>query len=164
VAANIGQPHDLALATEATNTYQISRLAQQVAALLYGLPDGVPHTVGVLGLAYKPETDVVEESAGIDLVEVLDDAGIDVLALDPWANEAASLCVSSAVRLTESLEECVSNSAVVVITTPWSEFHDIKLSWLERDDYRPAVIDCWGMFGPRVFDAVADYHATGKGD
>ena len=160
VARAVGAPAYMAGATRVTNDHQTTNLVNRVLGFLEDLPE---RTVAVLGLTYKPGTSVCDDSAAIQLVNALSDAGLDVLAYDPSGHREASHCVSSAVRLAESMEECISGAAVVVIAVPWPEFADLDPTWLERANYRPVVLDCWRMYKPTFFAAAADYAAPGLG-
>lgn len=161
VAQAVGVPDFLPGATRMTNVFQTVNLVDRVVKLLDDLPE---RTVGVLGLTYKPNTPVCEESAAIKLVNGLDKEGLDVLVWDPSGHEEASHCVSSAVRLADSFKQCVSSAAVLVIAVPWAEFRRLDPAWLERGGYHPAILDCWQMYEARQFEGVATYHAVGKSD
>jgi UDP-glucose 6-dehydrogenase len=101
--------------------------------------------VGILGLAYKPDTAVVEESAGVALAAQLANAGYDVRVYDPIATEAAVDALGGLVQGASSVEEVLAQSDVTVIATPWPEFADLPTEALEREGRRPVVIDCWRL-------------------
>src|SRR5579872_1702809 len=75
-----GAPALLAEATDALNKRQVPRLAALVMA---HLPEG--GTAGVLGLSYKPNTEVVEESQGLALAKYLAEHDVAVAVYDPAA-------------------------------------------------------------------------------
>ena len=63
--------------------------------------------IGVLGLSYKPDTAVVEQSQGVALVERLMQLGHEVVAYDPKATAAAQRALLTPFRAAESADECV---------------------------------------------------------
>ena len=75
----MGGKADLALATDTINRRQVLRLTKTIADLI---PEG--GRVAVLGLTYKPNTPVIEESQGVMLAKALHDAGMEVLAHDSY--------------------------------------------------------------------------------
>jgi UDPglucose 6-dehydrogenase len=136
LARDLGAEALLAEATDATNVAQTDRLARIVQSQLR---DG--QAVGILGLSYKPDTAVVEESPGVALAQVLADAGYEVYVFDPVANDAALAALSGVARGAASVDELLERSDVVVIATPWPEFAQLPLDVNDR----PIVIDCWGV-------------------
>jgi UDPglucose 6-dehydrogenase len=159
LARSVGAPAYVAEATDRANRDGIQRLANLVT---HYLPEG--GTAGILGLAYKPNTDVVEESPGLHLVRALADAGVDVVAFDPAALPTARrLMEGSAVRFVDSAERAIRDSDVVVITTAWQEFAGLDHSIFERDGEQRVVVDCWRILTPEQLEGVATYVALGKG-
>ena len=142
LARELGTEAPLAEATDSVNHAQAERLARIVSSHL-----GEHDSVGILGLSYKPDTGVVEESPGIALAEILADAGArEVNVFDPLATEAASERLSGEhVRACGSADELLERSDVVVIATPWKEFADLPLDRLAHRHRRPVVIDCWRL-------------------
>src|SRR5207253_2815987 len=102
LAKRMGARADLAEATDRLNSYQIDRLFE---AATRGLDAG--STIGVLGLSYKPDTPVIDESQGIALVRRLAEAGYKVRAYDPMALPAAHAVIGDCFIACASAEECV---------------------------------------------------------
>jgi len=155
----LGVPATLAEATDAMNRQQVPYLVNLVRE---NLPDG--GEVAVLGLSYKPNTSVVEESQGLELARSLAATGIPVLIYDPAAMETARPVLDGLVTFASSLDACVREADVIVITTPWPEFRGIQPEHLaRRDGRRPVVVDCWRVLERMQFDGVAEYVALGQG-
>ena len=76
----------------------------------------------MLGLAYKPGTGVVEESAGIALAGLAGGAGYDVHVYDPVVTDAAQPALGRRGHRCASSAEVFERCDVVVIATPWPEF------------------------------------------
>jgi UDPglucose 6-dehydrogenase len=140
LAARVGASSGLAEATDIFNRAQIKSLAELVKGHYSG--DGA---IGILGLTYKPDTDVVEESFGLLLAQELSAATLPVIVYDPSADAARVSSNCKNVRIAPSAQECIAESGVVVLATPWQEFRELPASaWV-----RPAqattrvVIDCW---------------------
>jgi UDPglucose 6-dehydrogenase len=138
LARDLGAEALLAEATDAVNVAQTDRLAQVVESRLEGR-----NAVGILGVAYKPDTGVIEESPGLALAMRLAHAGYEVHVYDPLATDAAVRALDGLVKGCSSAAELLARSDVAVITTPWPEFAQLPLDALEREGRRSVVIDCW---------------------
>jgi UDPglucose 6-dehydrogenase len=157
LARGLGARTELAEATHAMNRYQIERVMGAIDARL---PNAGP--IGVLGLSYKPDTAVVEESQGVALVERLLDLGRRVIIFDPLATRAALAALRRPVEAAASAAECVRHSSLVVVMTPWPEFGRIPVETYRRQGKRLSVLDCWRMTPESVRD-VADVVYLGQG-
>lgn len=138
VARRLGISADIAEATDAINHQQIQRLVQRIQ-----------HTVGILGLSYKPDTHIVEESTGLQLAELLsNDVATSVVVYDPMAMRTAQDKLAESVQFVDSVESLVRASDTVVIATPWPQFKTIDPAWLKPG---ANILDCWGLLDPATF-------------
>ena len=83
-------------------------------------------TIGVLGLAFKPDTDDIRESRAIPVVRALIDEGANVIAFDPMAIPVFSPLFPS-VTYARSAQEVLESDAIVIITE-WEEFSHLDYS------------------------------------
>jgi UDPglucose 6-dehydrogenase len=157
LARSLGARTELAEATDSINRYQIERVLGAVDARAV---DSGP--IGVLGLSYKPDTAVVEESHGLALVERLLDLGRRVIIFDPLAIGAALTVLRRPVDAASSAADCVQRSSLVVVMTPWPEFGRIPVDAYRRQGTRLPVLDCWRMT-PESVREVADVVYLGQG-
>jgi UDPglucose 6-dehydrogenase len=160
--ARFAELHDvdatLARATDQVNQRQVSRLAARVLEVA---AEG--DRVAILGLSYKPDTEVIEESQGVMLAQALARSGVKVLAYDPVAMENARR-VLNGVEFAPSMAACVREAAVVVVATAWEEFKTLDPHSLSSGNgRRPVIFDWWHMLQPADFEPVADYFACGHG-
>jgi len=158
LARKVGQRALLAEATDEYNQTIVHRLAERIAAAATEEP------VAVLGLAYKPDTTVIEESQGLKLARLLAAKGLDVLVYDALALENARRELGDAVRYAASMEECVKHAGLLVVTTPDKEFARLHT---EHSPLRPGqtVFDAWRLLR-RQFDTNGEvrYLPLGVGD
>jgi UDPglucose 6-dehydrogenase len=142
LAAKVGASSGLAEATDLFNRAQIKSLAELVKQHHRG---SAP--IGILGLTYKPGTDVVEEAFGLLLAKELVSANLQVVVYDPSADAVRALSECKGVRYATSAEECIRESDVVVLATPWQDFCDVPVQkWVRAGEAR-TVIDCWRVLG-----------------
>jgi UDPglucose 6-dehydrogenase len=152
-----GVPALLAEATDQMNRRQVPRLAELI---LSRLPEG--GTVGILGLSYKPDTDVVEESQGLALAKHLLGIGIRVVAHDPAAMENARRVLIGGVTFTPTPQQCANQADVLAITTPCPEFRTLSPGEL-KPTKRVAVLDCWRVLPRHLFESACEYLTLGTG-
>jgi UDPglucose 6-dehydrogenase len=154
LAKKIGVRADIAYATQELNKYQTHRL--------HALIDARAKTdqIGILGLAYKPGTPVVEESQSIHLANQLSEKGYRVSVYDPMALSEAKKVLSKDIHLALSLEECIQASNTLVIMTPWPEF---SLKITPELMCNKTVIDCWRMLPHSTFAPHCDLVYLGYG-
>jgi len=125
------------------------------------LPEG--GQVGILGMAYKPNTDVCEESQGLELARALAANGISVVVYDPASMESARKALSVSVSFASTAGECAEKADVLIVATPWEQFRDLDPRHLKRTGRRPVVVDCWRIMDAHRFEAVAEFVALGVG-
>ena len=157
LARSLGARAELAEATDSVNRYQLERL---VGAVQSHAPGKGP--IGILGLAYKPETSVVEESQGVALAGRLLDDGYDVIAYDPKAMPTAQAVLPRPWTAASSAEECIRRSSLIVVMTPWPEFRAVARDAFSRDE-RLTIIDCWRLFAHEEIGTIANLVYLGRG-
>ena len=138
LAKRVGSPADIAQATDSFNRGQMRWLADLVQECVSDCG-----TAGILGLTYKPHTDVIEQAPGWVLAEELTSRGVSVVAFDPAAVHNSNGFLTSRVEFASSATECIAKSDVVAIATPWPEFASIKSAKWARYPLARTVIDCW---------------------
>ena len=157
-ARKVGAPADIAEATDRFNRWQVKWLADFVQE---HLPEG--GAVGILGLAYKPGTDVVEESVGLLLARELREQRVRVIAYDPAGVENARRMLGDGVIFVNSPQACIDLSDIVVVATPWKEFHSLPGETWERHSPPRIVIDCWRVLRGLEGCGGVIYVPLGKG-
>lgn len=156
-AGEHGIDAELVRATDAINNLQIPGIAKKILENA-----GQDKLVAVLGLAYKPNTPVIEESPSMKLVDTLLRGGLRVAVYDPLAQENAKAVLGDQVTYLASVKEGLAFASCCVITTQEPEFKQLT----EQDMvHSPTVIvDCWRMLGalkesPKVkYIALGQYH------
>ena len=138
LARQMGTSPELAQSVDHFNRWQVSWLADFIQ-------QHSPRTVGVLGLTYKPGTNVVEEAPGLLLARQLSQRGVSVIAYDPVGEENCARVLANNVRFAPRAEECIAGADLVVLTTPWREFASIPPEHFGRAGTPRTVVDCWRL-------------------
>src|SRR2546428_1001405 len=150
-ASRVGAQALIAEATHKVNLLQ----AERVLGLVKRLELDPNAKVGGLGLAYKPDTNLVEESQSLLLPERLCRLGYEVNVFDPAAMDNARAVLNNSVRFASSAEECVRRSDCVILATPWRDFKKLPPRHLRGKK----AIDCWRFLGEEVRRAAARFWA-----
>jgi UDPglucose 6-dehydrogenase len=122
-------------------------------------------TVGLLGLAFKPNTDDVRDAPSLDIAEQIINLGAMVKAYDPVAEESCRRARPDLdINYCPSIDEVAFGSDALIVVTEWEEFRSIKLSSLKELMRTPVIIDGRNIFDPEtVRQAGFEYHGIGKG-
>src|SRR5207237_8997954 len=137
-----------------------SSRAERLSALVLRQLAEVRHrSVSVLGLAYKANTPVVEDSPAIQIIHTLLDNGMDVMAYDPLAGEGTRAVFGDQIRYAPSVQACAAHGAVCIVTTQCDEFAAIRASDFTHDP--TVVIDCWRILNREQLGAGVRYVALG---
>lgn len=105
--------------------------------------------IAVLGLAYKPGTNFVEESPGISLANAWADAGMVVIGYDPLAGETAKAELHEDVLIAEDIDSCIQDADLVFITTPDAVFQNLAVENFNVAATGVQIVDFW-----RILDST----------
>lgn len=159
VARKLGCNSDLIKAVEKVNQLRDRHLLEVVLNQVSSAGHG---RVSVLGLAFKPNTPVITESPGVELIRRLLERGIKVSAYDPLAMENTRAVFGDQVDYSPSMRECISQASVCVVTTQWDGFRSINESHFAHDS--TIIIDCWRILNPSNLGRRVRYVALGRAD
>ncbi len=156
LAEKLGARADIARATDAVNRYQIERLTRAVTSRV-----SPGARVALLGLSYKSDTNVVEESQGVMLAQRLAGLGFVVTVHDPKALRAAEKVLGSQVSIATTIADAVSDADIVIVVTAWPEYKALDA----RSFPRPIpVVDCWRILDRSALEPAVEVVWLGHGD
>jgi UDPglucose 6-dehydrogenase len=121
-------------------------------------------TVGLLGLAFKPDTDDLRDAPSLHIAERLLQMGARVKAYDPIANAACrEQRPDLKIRYCDSPRELAADADALVLVTEWAEFHDLDLAELARTMTTAILVDGRNFFIPETAIAAGfDYTGIGR--
>jgi UDPglucose 6-dehydrogenase len=105
--------------------------------------------VGLLGLAFKPNSNSVVASTSMQLAKQLVNMGAQVRAYDPAALEGARAELNGSVRYCENAYVAAEGVDALVVGTAWSEFRSLDFDRIKRVLRRPLIVDT-----KNILDAV----------
>lgn len=127
LADKVGSTSMLAKITDDTNRNQPKRVLDIVTSAKC-------NSIGILGLAYKPGTPVIEKSQSILIADLLIEQGHRVYAFDPQVNMELP-----SVTLCNSIEDVISMSQFLIVATRCKEFVEYFKQKIPANKY---ILDC----------------------
>jgi UDPglucose 6-dehydrogenase len=118
--------------------------AQKIIAALKGRG---PHTVAVLGLSYKPDTDDLRDAPSLDLIRALLKRGVIVRAFDPAVKEGAP-GLPKGIVFAANPYDAVKGADVMALVTEWNEFRRLDMARVKRAMRRRAIVDLRNVYDP----------------
>jgi UDPglucose 6-dehydrogenase len=143
------------------NTAQRQMVIQKLQEKLYILKG---RTIGLLGLAFKPDTDDLRDAPSLHIAEKLLQMGARVKAYDPIAMPACrEQRPELRIRFCESVADVAMDSDALVLVTEWRQFRDLDLAALARSMARPILVDGRNLFSPDAARSAGfDYTGIGR--
>ena len=119
--------------------------------------------IGIMGLAFKPNTDDLREAAALDISRMLQNEGAFVSAYDPVAMAGAAR-MNSELHLVEDPYELADNADALVVCTEWNEFKQLDLSRMKNSMRQPIMVDGRNLYEPeKMHELGFIYRAVGRG-
>jgi UDPglucose 6-dehydrogenase len=149
VAEQLGIDFSLLTEVEKINAQQKKRFLSKVRSALWTLRG---KRVGVLGLAFKGETDDIRESPAIDMVEMLLGEGCSIVAYDPAAMKSTQrkLPAGPQLRYADDAYAAASGADALLILTDWAEFAALDLKRIYGLMRYPIMLDGRNLFDPEA--------------
>jgi UDPglucose 6-dehydrogenase len=121
-------------------------------------------TIGLLGLAFKPDTDDLRDAPSLHLAVRLLQMGARVRVYDPIAMPACRKQQPDLkIRYCESAQEVAADADGLVLVTEWEEFRGLDLPKLARAMTTPVLVDGRNLFHPEAAMAAGfDYTGIGR--
>ena len=160
VAAQSEYTMPITQAARTVNSRQRERIVEKLQDALKTLRG---KTIGILGLAFKPNTDDIREAPALDIIRRLIKEGANVRAHDPVAIENARHALNGfPVIFTSNVYELTHNADALVLITDWDEYQKIDLSALAKQMNTPLLIDGRNVYTPQEAQATG-FHYIGIG-
>ena len=158
-----GRHYDASLlrSVEVINKQQIGFTFAKLMAALGGDANG--KTVGVLGMAFKPNTDDIREAPALYLIEKLLAAGAKVRAHDPIATEMVRKEYGDKITYCEHMYEALHEADLLLLATEWNEYKNIDFAMARKLMRGDKVVDGRNLFDPELVVASGlDYVGIGR--
>jgi UDPglucose 6-dehydrogenase len=158
ISEELGYDFRLLKEVEQINRDQKERFLKKIREALWVLRH---KKIGVLGLAFKGNTDDVRSSVAIGIVQQLIAEGAEIRAYDPKAMDKARTLVPQA-TLVETAEEVAVGADALLILTEWTEFKTLPWAAIKKSMLSPLLFDGRNLLNPQEMRAFG-FTYTGIG-
>lgn len=160
IAEEMGNDPVIIKAVMATNDKRRGMAVERLSQMLGDLKG---RTVGLLGLAFKPNTDDMRDAPSVDIVAGLLEAGATVRAFDPVAMEVAAVLLPD-VEMAEDAYSLAKESDALIVVTEWNEFKQLDLERIHDLMRQPVIFDGRNIYEPEKMRALGfEYWGVGRG-
>src|SRR3954463_6386761 len=144
ISETLGYDFALLKEVQRINADQMDRFVKKISDTLWVLKD---KKIGVLGLAFKQNTDDIRMSPAIDLCQRLRKEGASLRVHDPQAMEKAKSLLPDATFVT-NMNDVAEGCDALVIATEWEEFKGLDLERARKGMSCPIIFDGRNLFDP----------------
>src|SRR5947209_4873190 len=142
IAKEVGYDFGLLKEVQKINHSQMERFLKKITDTLWVLKD---KTIGVLGLAFKQNTDDVRMSPAIELCQRLQKEGARLRVHDPKAMDKAKAVLKN-VTFVDNMNQVADGCDALVIATEWDEFKKLDLEHARKALSHPIMFDGRNLF------------------
>src|SRR5437899_2818909 len=150
IAEQVGYDFGLLKEVQKINAQQMERFVSKILDTFWVLKDKY---IGVLGLAFKQNTDDVRMSPAIDLCQRLQKEGAILRVHDPKAMEKAKATLHD-VTFVDDMNEVAEGCDALVIATEWDEFKKLDLDRARKSMSHPIMFDGRNLFDPAEMERL----------
>lgn len=162
IAEQLGYDFGLLKQVQLINAQQMDRFLRKISDTLWVLKD---KRIGVLGLAFKQNTDDVRMSPAIEVCQRLLREGARLRVHDPRAMEKAKAVLPPGpnVEYVPERDAVAEGCDALVIATEWPEFKELDLERARRSMTHPIMFDGRNLFDPREMERLGwVYKSVGR--
>ena len=144
IAEKLGYDFQILKAVTQINAEQQRYFVKKVAAALWNLTG---KTIGVLGLAFKPDTDDLREAPALKVIEQLQQEGAKIRAYDPQAMAQAKTLLKG-VTFCRNAYEVARGADCLALVTEWNEFKELDFVRIKKLMLQPVIADGRNLYDP----------------
>ena len=161
ISDELGYDFGLLKEVQKINEAQMSRFLKKITDTLWVLKG---KTIGVLGLAFKQNTDDVRMSPAIDVCQRLLKEGALLRVHDPKAmDKAKELLPGDGVHYIDEMDEVSNGCDALVIATEWPQFKELDLAKSKKVMTAPIMFDGRNLFDPVLVKKIGfTYKSIGR--
>ena len=160
ISEAMGYPLGLLKEVQRINADQMDRFVKKISDTLWVLKG---KTLGVLGLAFKQNTDDVRMSPAIELCQRLQKEGARLRVYDPQAMEKARPVLPEA-EYVGDMNEVAEGCDALIIATEWPQFKQLDLERARKSLTHPIIFDGRNLFDVAEMERLGFlYKSIGRG-
>jgi len=159
ISQHVGYDFGLLKEVQKINASQMERFIKKITDTIWVLKD---KKIGVLGLAFKQNTDDVRSSPAIELCQKMQKEGATLRVHDPKAMDKARSLLKD-VEYVEDMNAVAEGCDALVIATEWDEFKKLDLERARKGLTAPIMFDGRNLFDPHEMEKLGwIYKSVGR--
>ncbi len=120
-------------------------------------------TIGIWGIAFKPNTDDIREAPALYIMQELLDAGAKIKAFDPEAMENVKEIFGDKIELAKDQYDAIEGADVLAIITEWSVFRTPDFARVAAALKRKAIFDGRNLYDLHKMNSIdIHYESIGR--
>ncbi|MEK7450530.1 MAG: UDP-glucose/GDP-mannose dehydrogenase family protein [Patescibacteria group bacterium] len=151
IARENGYDFTLLKDVESINEEARIRIVEKAKKLLEGKVEN--KTIGVLGLAFKPDTDDMRYAPSITIINKLQSMGAKIKAYDPIAITNAKRLLKN-VEFVQNAYAAAEDSDLLILVTEWNEFRQLDLKKIKNIMKNPILLDGRNIYDPTEMQKI----------
>ena len=160
---SLGKDHDYAfsLLEEVENVNQQARrdIVKKARKILGDIRG---KKIGILGLAFKANTDDMRDAPAIDIINLLQNDGAKIVAFDPQATQNAKAVLPD-ISYAKDMYEVADKADLLIVLTEWNEFREMDLNIIKEKMKALNIIDSRNLYDPQILtDLGFNYMGVGR--
>ncbi len=145
----------------------VNRLAHEhfiQKVINYFRNNGLNRKIGILGLAFKPDTDDMRDAPSIPIIKALYKQGFTISVYDPKAeNNTKEILADFKITYTENAYDVCKGADALLILTEWNEFKQLDLEKVKNLMKKPVIFDGRNIYDPdKLKKLKITYFSTGR--
>src|SRR3989338_7276950 len=137
ISEKFGYDFSLLKAVQEINNNQRNHFVSKIEKALWIVKG---KTIGILGLAFKPNTDDMRFAPSVDIITELQKEGAKIKAYDPKAMEKSKGILKN-IEYCSNTYDAAKDADALVIVTEWDEFKEIDMKRIKSLMKHPLIID-----------------------
>ncbi len=150
ITQKLGYDFELLKIVEKINRQQRELLVSKVRDAVWNIKD---KTIGILGLAFKPNTDDMRKAPSIEIIQMLQKEEAKIKVYDPVAIPVAKGILKEVTYCKDSYDTANGCDALVILTE-WEEFKKLDLKKIKRLMKAPIIVDGRNIFEPEKMKSL----------
>ncbi len=157
IGQKYGAPQNIVETVVWVNTERQKSMAMRVIDICEGNLKG--KKIGILGVAFKPNTDDTRDAPSLEIIPLLQDEGAKISAFDPAAMKEAAKHLDN-VEWCEEPYEVAKDADVLVIITEWNEFRGLDMERIAGSMKAKNLVDMRNIYKPDEMVALGFHYVS----
>ncbi|MBI5144486.1 MAG: UDP-glucose/GDP-mannose dehydrogenase family protein [Candidatus Omnitrophica bacterium] len=155
IAERCGYDFGILKEVEKVNEYQKRMVVKKIEGLLWNLSK---KTIGILGIAFKPDTDDIRSAPSLEIISMLKREGVRVKIYDPEAMDKAKRALAkegipsygkdAGIEFCKDAYAVSKDSDCLIIATEWNEFKELDFKKIKKLMRQPVIVDGRNIYDP----------------